>query len=288
MTSEKQQKANMQNAQLSTGPLSVGGKAIVSTNAIKHGIFTKDLILSSEIENENEGDYQEILNNLVDCLSPCNQMESLLVEKIAVDFWRLRRTIRFETGSLAQGIKSLLKEVYSFGNRNNDSIDEDINHKRQIIAWNSSYLKCLTKGEVTFDEPVWIGKEIKSDIIEDFYLIAKSISTLTKGERDKLYLSDTITFDKLQALLNEYGYSETEEISAKLIELYNQQNQHLEEEIERLSNKKLTNIEVNKLTYMLAMTPTTDNTDKILKYERSLQKSIFQNIIMLKKLQGIF
>ncbi|MEI8365655.1 MAG: hypothetical protein WCF65_04470 [Parachlamydiaceae bacterium] len=44
----------------------------------------------------------------------------------------------------------------------------------------------------------------------------------------------------------------------------------------------------NALTYMLGMTPTTDNTDKVLKYERSLQKSIFQNLLMLKKLQGTF
>jgi hypothetical protein len=106
------------------------GKIVVSANAIKHGIFTKDLILSSNIGQESESEYQEILDNLEGSLSPCNQMESLLVEKIAVDFWRLRRTIRFETGSLAKCINSLLKDIYSFGNKNNETLIKKSNTKK--------------------------------------------------------------------------------------------------------------------------------------------------------------
>ena len=152
MPTEKQLLANKQNAQLSAGPTTATGKAIVSKNAIKHGIFTKDLILSSDIKQENEEEYQEILNNLFDCLSPCNQMESLLVEKIATDFWRLRRTIRFETGSIAQTIKSRLQEFYCYGKQNNEKIDEEIQQKQKIISWNLPYLECLAKGEVAFDQ----------------------------------------------------------------------------------------------------------------------------------------
>jgi hypothetical protein len=286
MTTEKQLLANIQNAQLSSGPVTASGKAIISTNAIKHGIFTKDLILTSDIEIED--DYREILNNLLECLSPCNQMESLLVEKIAVDFWRLRRVIRFETGSITKSIKNLLDEFYSYGKQNNENIDEQIRHNEQLIEWNQTYLECLAKQEVTFDQPKWEGNDIHSDIIEDFYLIAKSITLLTKVEKEMLYNSYDLDFDKLQTLLIKYGYSEVKEITAKLIELYSQQNQHLEKEIRKLSDQKLMNDSSNKLTYMLGMIPQIDSTDKVVKYERSLQKSIFQNLIMLKKLQGTF
>ena len=48
MASEKQLLANLQNAQLSTGPVTIEGKEVIATNAIKHGIFTKDLILNSQ------------------------------------------------------------------------------------------------------------------------------------------------------------------------------------------------------------------------------------------------
>ncbi len=288
MTTQKQIESNCQNALLSTGPTTANGKMIVSTNAIKHGIFTKDLILKSDIEHENEDEYREILNNLVDCLSPCNQMESLLVEKIAVDFWRLRRTIRFETGSIAHRVKSLLKEFYSHGNQNNEKIDEEIQHKKQLFAWNVSYLGCLAKGEVTFDKPIWKGNAFESDIIDDFYRIAKSFSSLTTEESKKLYYSGDFSFDELQALLKKNGYTDAKGISAKLLEIYTKQNQRFEEEIQKLTKQKLENDASNKLTYMLGIIPQTENADKTLKYERSLQKSIFQNLILLKKLQGTF
>ncbi len=97
-----------------------------------------------------------------------------------------------------------------------------------------------------------------------------------------------IVSKELQVLLRKNGYSDAKEISAKLIELYSRQNQRLEEDIQKLIKQKLTNDTSNKLTFMLGLIPTVDNTDKVLKYERSLQKSIFQNLLMLKKLQGAF
>lgn len=286
MTTEKQLLANLQNAQLSTGPITDNGKMTISTNAIKHGIFTKDLFLSPEIESKE--DYQDLLNNLIECLSPCNQIESLLVEKIAIDFWRLRRTIRFETGSIAQGIKSLLNQSYSYDKHNNEKIDEKIQNNNQLITWNSSYIECLNEGKVAFDQPTWTDDNIRSDITDDFYIIAKSIPSLTKQEREILYNTYDLEFEVLRDLVAKYGFSETNEISAKLIDLYSRQNQTLEKEIQTLVKEKLINDESDQLTYMVGMIPPTDNTEKVLKYERSLQKSIYQNLIMLKKLQRVF
>lgn len=288
MKTEKQLVANLQNAQLSTGPVTSFGKSIVGSNAIKHGIFTKDLILTSEIGQESEDEYREILNNLIDCLSPCNQMESLLVEKVAVDFWRLRRTIRFETGSIANGIQKLLVDSYSYGKQNNKKIDEEIQHKNELIAWNTSYLDFLAKNEVSFEKPIWEQNGFSSDILDDFYIIAKTIKSLTKEIRERLYYTGDFDFDELQALLKNNGYSEVKAISTKLMEIYASQNRGLEEEIQKLTQQKIENEAANKLTYMLGMTPATDNADKVLKYERSLQKSIYQNIVILKKLQGAF
>jgi len=47
MTTEKQVEANKQNALVSTGPVTAEGKALVSQNAVKHGIFARDLIITS-------------------------------------------------------------------------------------------------------------------------------------------------------------------------------------------------------------------------------------------------
>jgi hypothetical protein len=117
MTTEKQRIANQANALLSTGPTSEEGKAIVSANSTKHGIFTKDLIVSSTIGRENADEYNEVLNNLKECFMPQNQMESLLVEKITIDFWRLRRVIRYEAASISSYLETIFKNFYTFGKK---------------------------------------------------------------------------------------------------------------------------------------------------------------------------
>ncbi len=288
MSTEKQLTANQRNAQLSTGPSTMSGKAIVATNAIKHGIFTKDLILSSESDRESIEDYEELLYKLIDSLGPCNQMESLLVEKIAVDFWRLKRTIRFETGSIAKHIQSLLEEFYSGGHRDNNKINKEIHEVESRLAWNLAYIQCLSKREVTFDQPKWQNADISSDIVDDFYMLAKEIPSLSKEQKERLYYTGDFTFDELQVLLKKNGYSQPEAITEKLLELYKKQNLGLEQDIRILEESRAANSEANRLFSMLGMVPETGSADKVLKYERGLQKSIYQNLIMLKKLQGLF
>jgi hypothetical protein len=285
MSSEKQRQANQSNAMLSTGPVTPEGKMVVASNAIKHGIFTKDLIITSILGKEDESEYQEMLSNLINCLFPQNQMESLLVEKIAIDFWRLRRVIRFETGSIGHYLETLFKEFYSLGRKNNTDIDREISMNKQSIDWNNAYIECLKKEEVNFNQPVWEGTDIESDICADFCLIARSINGLSRAERERIG-EGFIDFVELKALLKKNGYISKKEISEKLIELYAEQNQRLEREVAALEQSKLNNEGADRLNKMLGMIPHEENTDKILKYERSLQKSIFQNLFLLKKLQG--
>jgi hypothetical protein len=48
MTTERQQAANESNAQLSTGPTSADGKAVVAKNAVRHGIMCQVPVLPGE------------------------------------------------------------------------------------------------------------------------------------------------------------------------------------------------------------------------------------------------
>lgn len=85
--------ANQSNAQKSTGPITESGKSKVATNAIKHGLFSKNLILSSEDSTE----YQHLLAQLLTQLNPFGILEQTLVERIAVSLWRQKRLMRAET-----------------------------------------------------------------------------------------------------------------------------------------------------------------------------------------------
>ena len=113
MTTEKQIEANKKNALMSTGAVTIEGKLIVAKNAVKHGVFTKDLIISNGDGKENAEEYNELLNGLIESLVPDGQMEYLLVEKLAVDFWRLKRVLRFETGSLRKYLDFVINDYYS-------------------------------------------------------------------------------------------------------------------------------------------------------------------------------
>jgi len=287
MTTEKQLVANQANALLSTGPKSREGKAIVSTNSMKHGIFTKDLIVSTTIGKENIDEYNEVLDNLKECLMPQNQMESLLVEKIAIDFWRLRRVIRYEAGSISSHLETIFKNFYTYGKKKNDELKKEISECQDYIEWIDAYVECLEKEKVDFIRPIWEGEDISSNITDDFGLIIQHLDSFSYQEKERVRYG-LWNYDQLKEILEDNGYNEKKEITKKLLEVYEKEKQRIEKEIIELEQQIQVNSEADKLNTMLGAIPDEQQTEKALKYERSLQKSICQNLFLLKKLQGEF
>jgi hypothetical protein len=96
MASEAQILANRLNAQKSTGPRTLEGKAIVSQNAFKHGLSTGQNIISSESQAEFEL-YRDLMLAELDPASP---MESMLAERIVGLSWRLKRVGRIQNQAI--------------------------------------------------------------------------------------------------------------------------------------------------------------------------------------------
>ncbi len=92
MTSDKQVRANQQNALKSTGPKTPEGKAAVRHNALRHGLLSREVLLSGEIEAL----FKELGERLWSELEPVGELESLFVDKIIAAHWRLRRLSRVE------------------------------------------------------------------------------------------------------------------------------------------------------------------------------------------------
>lgn len=92
-TSIAQITANQLNSKKSTGPITELGKNKVSTNAIKHGLYSKNLILADEDELE----YQNLLEQLYLELNPIGLIEQTLVERISIAIWRQKWPLRSET-----------------------------------------------------------------------------------------------------------------------------------------------------------------------------------------------
>jgi hypothetical protein len=95
MATQKQIKANWQNAQKSTGPKTDEGKAVVSQNAVKHGLFAE-----SVIKGENEADFGAFHDKMLDELVPVGTVEILLAERIVSLWWRLKRAERMQNEAI--------------------------------------------------------------------------------------------------------------------------------------------------------------------------------------------
>ena len=92
MTSQKQIEANRRNALKSTGPKTPEGKAIVSANAVKHGLRAQHTV----IDGESWTEFNEFRDELVRHFAPVGFLEQLLTDRFIAASWRLRRAIRIE------------------------------------------------------------------------------------------------------------------------------------------------------------------------------------------------
>jgi hypothetical protein len=91
MSTQAQIKANRQNSKKSTGPKTDEGKAAVSQNAVKHGLFAQSVIYG-----ENEGDYEAFHEKFFAKLDPVGAVELFLAERAANLAWRLKRVERMQ------------------------------------------------------------------------------------------------------------------------------------------------------------------------------------------------
>ncbi len=87
MSTEAQIKANQENAQKSTGPRTAEGKATVSQNAVKHGLFASDPVVLGEDQAEFKLHRERLLADWY----PQGYMETVLAHRIISLSWRLRR-----------------------------------------------------------------------------------------------------------------------------------------------------------------------------------------------------
>jgi hypothetical protein len=117
MTTLKQMEANRLNAQYSTGPVTIEGKAKASQNALKHGLFAKSNLVQGELEEE----FNVFASELGNLLMPQGFMESLLVERIIANAWRLKRVIKIEAEMMNETLqisfRRSLPSLFSNGGR---------------------------------------------------------------------------------------------------------------------------------------------------------------------------
>jgi hypothetical protein len=263
VTTENQIEANRQNALVSTGPRTIEGKAITAKNAVKHGIFARELVISDGDGRENREEFDQLFQQLVDDLNPEGQMEVLLVEKIAVNYWRLKRLVRYETGGIRGGLDNFRESaVERYYDNSSDFMSTGSKKKHRPAMEYYDYDDEVTEKEIeeqTTKIEKMEGKDYDWSKDSEFegFLKERYSSAETKG-----FSGNKLTREKKKYLQG--------------------QRQILEEMKEVWSWKKRFEV-----IGMRKIVPDEHTLDKINKYENSLERSIFRNLAVLKQLQQV-
>src|SRR5436190_2174572 len=87
MATLRQVLANRLNALKSTGPVTEAGKAVVARNAIKHAVFSENLLA----EGDDPAELDEFRSALLEEIAPHTPSQRICAERIISASWRLKR-----------------------------------------------------------------------------------------------------------------------------------------------------------------------------------------------------
>ena len=87
------------------------GKSWSRRNALKHGILASELRTQDVDGEEGRAEFDELHSALILDLAPVGMLEELLVEKIAVCWWRQKRALRWEGELASRPSKELINAI---------------------------------------------------------------------------------------------------------------------------------------------------------------------------------
>jgi len=93
ITSPARAAANKKNAQKSTGPRTAEGKARSRWNSVKHGLLARRLFARNESDSDA---FDHLLESLREDWQPHGTLEEILLEKIAMGYYRLHVVYGYE------------------------------------------------------------------------------------------------------------------------------------------------------------------------------------------------
>ena len=284
MLTEKQLEANRRNAELSTGPVTDEGKSIVSKNRVSHGVLSRDVVLPGMEQFENVEDFKQLKESLEEYWQPEGVMEESLCEDLAIQWWRMRRLYRHESGSLkeqhentkkfwydtrteSRGFSDIPKEVLGI-----DAHKDDLRwHKEWLDIVDASLKKRRKSLKLIFDDEDCLC--MFSDWFEDYDRVEKAID---KRRNIPNCLDDDYEKFVVQTL---------QKAGVSIKEILEYFKIHLEYQIKDIEGKltdKLHQYEMEKEQIL----PSTVTNESFLKYEASIRRNIEKDIKLLLQLQA--
>jgi len=258
---------NRNNAQFSTGPRTTKGKKKVSRNALKHGLLTREAVVSGAGFSESKKEFRSLCSQLAMDLQPEGMLEKLLVEKIAISCWRLKRVLRTESGEMRKQLSQFAEDNQTAGMCASERKQKDIHHIKTLIGEADIAIEFLKMNDgLTQQGLEYIKKNYgpeQEQIIFWCNLLSKKLSNNEKGEDE--------------------DYSQTvEELCSELIKAIADLKMKLQMKLLYLQAHYLERKEAELQSRAL---PSMDALERILKYETAIEKQLYRAINELERLQ---
>jgi hypothetical protein len=282
--SQKQLEANKRNAPKG-GVKTSEGKAIVKYNALKHGLLAKEVVITVGEGAENPEEFNSLLVDLKAQLSPVGTLEEMLVEKIAVAFWRLRRAYRYEVGLIRQDLDTATDDFYDQttwdhkkANKTEEELDQEIQQEKERVEYwkkDKRDLISMQKAGKPLDETY--------DWEENWEWLSEKVEYLVAGDENY----EGFDPENLRKSLNNHAGWTDDQIWQALIEICDERMEHHRTEIAKLQKQKEKNRLKLQVIKKLGNIPSKDELDRLLRYEGAIERQFYKALNQLERLQRL-
>jgi hypothetical protein len=280
-TSEKQTEANRRNGKRG-GVKTEEGKAVVKYNALKHGILSESVLIDKGSGMEDPDEFRALQSYVVQELKPVGAIEEMLADRIITGYWRLRRAIIAEVGSIRKNTDTLpwqrFIRRYKEADNNRDFLSITYTERTTSKIGVEEMLKVLDELELSVKESDLLTDKELEQATEYFhhrtvdgYSLDYWLRFFTLASRDNPKdQKGEPAIPKPNAKKGMLGVIKHERARLTLL---------LEgaEEVEKLEDEH---------SMMVRSLPNKEYTDKILRYETTIERSIYRALHELQRLQA--
>ncbi|MHC4556898.1 MAG: hypothetical protein ACYTFW_04455 [Planctomycetota bacterium] len=283
--SKKQLQANKKNAQKG-GVKTQEGKAIVKYNALKHGLLAKETVITVGEGAESPEEFNALLGDLKTQLAPEGTLEEMLVEKIVVAYWRLRRAYRYEVGLIRSELDNATDDYYngktSSSGYKKQKTDEEI---EQEIEQQKESLESWKKDKKDFTKMHKDGKPLEKiyDWSENWEWLEQKYDYL---QPSRCY-EDGFEPRALREFLNNGFNLSDDQIWQAHIELCDEKMDEHKKEIANLEKQKQKNELRLQVIKKLGNIPSRHELDRLLRYEGAIERQLYKALNQLDRIQRL-
>ena len=279
--SQKSIAANRRNALRSTGPRTLKGKKKVRWNAVKHGLLARSVVITSGEGEENAGEFCNLLNHLRRDLHPFGILEEiLLVEKIAVCYWRLWRVIRSESGEIRGDLGSVTEKIY---------LPKAFKFQRAKQLQSPLPASDLTSNSYGLEFLLGLLRKFKEEADGTGYLSEKSLEEMTQyfghseeGLATRCSALNPSAPDGENSAGSGDEVDPTKNSRKGILKILNEERKKLEDRCSFTREEEFQQLESERARLSL---PNAAATDKILRYEIAIERQLYRAMNQLERLQ---